>query len=75
MVVDGCFIIEFFRRVSKQVQRDKEDPIFNTSWMAWEITNDLFLLENQLPWRTLDCFFNLTKSNADRLREIPAQSS
>lgn len=34
--------------------------------MAWEITNDLFLLENQLPWRVLDCLFNLNQSNAER---------
>jgi hypothetical protein len=63
---DGCFIIEFFRKASEEVRRDKEDPIFNTSWMAWEITNDLFLLENQLPWCVLDCLFNLTQSNAER---------
>ncbi|XP_062169093.1 UPF0481 protein At3g47200-like [Alnus glutinosa] len=34
--------------------------------MAWEITNDLFLLENQLPWCVLDRLFNLTQSNAER---------
>lgn len=65
MVVDGCFIIEFFRKASEKVWQDKEDPVFNTSWMAWEITHDLFLLENQLPWCVLDCMFDLTKSNAE----------
>ncbi|XP_059461486.1 UPF0481 protein At3g47200-like [Corylus avellana] len=67
MVVDGCFIIEFFRKASvpEEVRRDKDDPVFNTSWMAWEITHDLFLLENQLPWPVLDCLFKLTKSNAE----------
>ncbi|KAE8123927.1 hypothetical protein FH972_018842 [Carpinus fangiana] len=66
MVVDGCFIVEFFRKYSEEVRQDKEDPVFNTSWMVWEITNDLFLLENQLPWRVIDCLFNLTQSNAER---------
>jgi hypothetical protein len=65
MVVDGCFIVEFFRKYSEEVRQDKEDPVFNTSWMVWEIRNDLFLLENQLPWRVIDCLFNLTQSNAE----------
>ena len=70
MVVDGCFIIEFFRKVSMEVQRDEEDPVFNTSLMTWQIIKDLLMLENQLPWRVLDCLFNLTKSNVQH-RSLP----
>ncbi|KAB1217341.1 hypothetical protein CJ030_MR4G020980 [Morella rubra] len=65
MVVDGCFTIEFFRKVKEAVLREKEDPVFTTSWMVWEIVSDLLLLENQLPWRVLDLLFNLTKTNDD----------
>ncbi|XP_059461905.1 UPF0481 protein At3g47200-like [Corylus avellana] len=70
MVVDGCFIIEFFRKASNEVQRDEEDPVFNMPWMKWRLLNDLNLLENQLPWRALNCLFNLTKSGAEQ-RSLP----
>ncbi|KAB1213067.1 hypothetical protein CJ030_MR5G004110 [Morella rubra] len=63
MVVDGCFIIEFLRKYLKMGPvPDKEDPVFNMSWMPWQIGVDLLLLENQLPWCVLDCLFNSTKS-------------
>jgi hypothetical protein len=70
MVVDGCFIVELIRRASKEVQRDEEDPVFNTPCLYWGLYNDLILLENQLPWRALDCLFNLTKSH-DEQRSLP----
>ncbi|KAB1213106.1 YTH domain-containing family protein 2 [Morella rubra] len=63
MVVDGCFIIEFLRMYLKMgAVPDKEDPVFNMSWMPRQIGVDLLLLENQLPWCVLDCLFNSTKS-------------
>ncbi|KAB1217347.1 hypothetical protein CJ030_MR4G020974 [Morella rubra] len=65
MVVDGCFTIEFFCKVMEAVLREKEDPVFTTSWMVWEIVSDLLLLENQLPLCVLDLLFNLTKTNDD----------
>ncbi|XP_021804830.1 UPF0481 protein At3g47200-like isoform X3 [Prunus avium] len=60
MVVDGCFIVELFRKTASEVQ-DDDDPVFNTSWMPLALRKDLFLLENQLPWKVVDCLFNLTK--------------
>jgi len=65
LVVDGCFILELFRKGSGQVQPDIEDPVFYMPWMKWRISNDVKLLENQLPWRVLDCLFYLTKSHAE----------
>jgi hypothetical protein len=65
LVVDGCFILEFFRKGSGQVQPDIEDPVFYMPWMNWRIANDVKLLENQLPWRVLDRLFYLTKSHAE----------
>ncbi|KAB1213108.1 hypothetical protein CJ030_MR5G015904 [Morella rubra] len=63
MVVDGCFIIEFLRKYLEMgAVPDKEDSVFNMSWMPWQIGVDLLLLENQLPWCVLDCLFNSTKS-------------
>jgi hypothetical protein len=66
MVIDGCFIIEFFRK-SSMVHREEEDPVFNSSLKTCQIKNDLFLLENQLPWRVLECLFSMTKSNGQEM--------
>ncbi|CAL9012417.1 unnamed protein product, partial [Prunus brigantina] len=52
MVVDGCFIIELFRK-------------YNTDATAGMY---LLLLENQIPWRVLDCLFKLTREN-DEIEE------
>jgi len=65
LVVDGCFILELFRKGLGQVQPDIEDPVFYMPWMNWRIANDVKLLENQLPWGVLDCLFYLTKSHAE----------
>jgi hypothetical protein len=65
IVVDGCFILEVFRKGSGEVQLDIEDPVFYMPWMNWRLANDLRLLENQLPWRVLDCLFDLTKSHSE----------
>jgi len=65
LVVDGCFILELFRKGMGQVQRDIEDPVFYMPWMYWRLADDVKLLENQLPWRVLDCLFYLTKSHAE----------
>ncbi|XP_062175663.1 UPF0481 protein At3g47200-like [Alnus glutinosa] len=65
LVVDGCFILELFRKYMGQVQPDIEDPVFCMTWMNWRLAVDVMLLENQLPWRVLDCLFYLTKSHAE----------
>ncbi|KAH0983457.1 hypothetical protein GBA52_010634 [Prunus armeniaca] len=65
MVVDGCFIIELFRKFSPLVPIEDDDPVFHRPWMHPILINDLLLLENQLPWKVIDCLFNLTReSNA-----------
>jgi hypothetical protein len=66
LVVDGCFILEFLRKGSGEVQPDIEDPVFCMPWMNWRLADDVLLLENQLPWHVLDCFFYLTKSHAEK---------
>lgn len=62
MIVDGCFLLELFRRDAWLVPRHKDDPIFNTSWMHENLFHDLILLENQIPWLVLECLFDLTAS-------------
>ncbi|XP_042988945.1 uncharacterized protein LOC122316474 [Carya illinoinensis] len=56
MLLDGCFIIELFRKWETLDLRDDQlDPIFQLDWMLPKIARDLLLFENQLP------FFILTK--------------
>ncbi|XP_021803985.1 UPF0481 protein At3g47200-like, partial [Prunus avium] len=62
LVVDGCFIIELFRKFSAQVPIEVDDPVIHKSWMRTTLIHDLLLLENQLPWRVVECLFNLTQA-------------
>ncbi|KAM1275681.1 hypothetical protein ACFX13_026070 [Malus domestica] len=62
MVVDGCFILELIR---KDNPISIYDDVFSMPEMLSIVKNDLFLLENQLPWKVLDCLFNLTKESGE----------
>ncbi|KAF5464927.1 hypothetical protein F2P56_014964 [Juglans regia] len=63
MLLDGCFIIELFRKLEDKTLRDEHDPIFQMSWMLPEIARDLLLFENQLPYFVLTELFNRSESN------------
>ncbi|KAM2855110.1 hypothetical protein FF1_025471 [Malus domestica] len=62
MVVDGCFILELIRRRNPI---SKFHDVFSMPEMLSIVQNDLFLLENQLPWKVLHCLFNLTKISGE----------
>ncbi|KAF8403232.1 hypothetical protein HHK36_011333 [Tetracentron sinense] len=61
MVLDGCFIVELFRMVGRQVRVEEDDPIFSMSWIFPFLTRDLLKLENQLPYFVLQTLFDLSK--------------
>jgi hypothetical protein len=61
LVIDGCFLVELFRKKSNLVPREEDDPIFTKSCMIQFLSHDLILLENQVPWFVLEILFNLTK--------------
>ncbi|XWS30483.1 hypothetical protein CRYUN_Cryun24cG0121400 [Craigia yunnanensis] len=61
LVLDGCFVIELFRKDANVVGKDPDDPIFTMSCMLQFLYHDLILLENQLPWLVLECLFKLTR--------------
>jgi hypothetical protein len=65
LVIDGCFLIELFRKDSHVVPREEDDPIFTKSCMIQFLFHDLILLENQVPWMVLEILFNLTKDSSD----------
>ncbi|KAF5205757.1 hypothetical protein FRX31_004655 [Thalictrum thalictroides] len=60
MVLDGCFIIELFRKVGKLVPVDPDDPIFTMPWVFPFLMRDLLRLENQLPFFVLQCLYDLS---------------
>ncbi|KAH9616585.1 hypothetical protein KSS87_020608 [Heliosperma pusillum] len=65
MVVDGCFILEFFRKVAKVVSFEVDDPIASMSWIFPALLRDLHRLENQIPYFVLQCLFDLTYEGGD----------
>jgi len=66
MLLDGCFIIELFRKFARtDLRGDQCDPIFRLDWMFFNLKRDLLLFENQIP------FFLLTKLL--EITEVPNQ--
>ncbi|GMY13117.1 UPF0481 protein At3g47200-like [Fagus crenata] len=65
LVIDGCFIIELFRKEVNQVPKEDNDPIFSMSCLQQFLDHDLILLENQVPWVVLERLFNKTKEEHD----------
>nr|XP_011467705.1 PREDICTED: UPF0481 protein At3g47200-like isoform X1 [Fragaria vesca subsp. vesca] len=63
LILDGCFLIELFRKAPDESKQDDHDPIFNVSCMLEYLYHDLLLIENQLPWFVLECFYNLIESD------------
>ncbi|XVE84095.1 hypothetical protein DITRI_Ditri16bG0141900 [Diplodiscus trichospermus] len=61
MVLDGCFIIELFRKFAGEIGREPDDQIFTMSCMLQFLSHDLVLLENQVPWLVLETLFDQTK--------------
>ncbi|KDP27924.1 hypothetical protein JCGZ_19004 [Jatropha curcas] len=59
MFVDGCFIIELFLKYSIKSLRRRNDPIFSTPGMLFDLRCDLILLENQIPLFVLQRLFQV----------------
>ncbi|KAL9454343.1 hypothetical protein AB3S75_009850 [Citrus x aurantiifolia] len=60
LVLDGCFIIELFRKDCGILPKEPDDPIFAMSCFLEYLNHDLILLENQIPWLVLERLFSLT---------------
>lgn len=60
LVLDGCFIIELFRRLGGMVPFEADDPLINMSWIYSFFLRDLIRLENQIPFFILQLLFDLT---------------
>ncbi|GAB4833457.1 hypothetical protein Ancab_031700 [Ancistrocladus abbreviatus] len=66
MVVDGCFVVELFRKVSRLVRFEADDPISSMSWIFSFLLRDLLRLENQLPWFVLERLLEVTGTENER---------
>ncbi|XP_027116698.1 UPF0481 protein At3g47200-like [Coffea arabica] len=62
LCLDGCFVIEFLRKLSQPELYNESDPIFQMSWLISATKKDLILFENQLPFIVLQKLFDMTKS-------------
>jgi hypothetical protein len=59
MLVDGCFIIELFLKYSIKSLRRRNDPVFTTPGMLFDLRSNLMLLENQIPLFILQRLFEV----------------
>ncbi|XP_034906495.1 UPF0481 protein At3g47200-like [Populus alba] len=75
LVIDGCFLIELFRKDQYNHLREDDDPIFNMSCMLQYLYHDLILVENQIPWLVLEHLFNVTAEpgNTTTLAQLALQ--
>ncbi|GKV37538.1 hypothetical protein SLEP1_g45560 [Rubroshorea leprosula] len=65
LVLDGCFIIELFRKVANLVPSDPDDPIFSMAWILPFFYRDFLRIENQIPYFVLEVLFDLSKMPGD----------
>ncbi|KAL5983440.1 hypothetical protein ACLOJK_017525 [Asimina triloba] len=58
MLLDGCFLVEIF--LQNNVVKDGRTPeMYQEMWLLDFISNDMLLLENQLPYFVLNCIYKL----------------
>jgi hypothetical protein len=57
MVLDGCFLIELFRKANK----DFKDPLATIPRAVPYVYGDLLLLQNQIPFSVLEKLFETSK--------------
>jgi hypothetical protein len=61
IVLDGCFLIELFRKAGKQKLFGFNDPLATMAWAVPYIYGDLLLLQNQIPFFVLERLFETSK--------------
>ncbi|KAK9101930.1 hypothetical protein Sjap_019184 [Stephania japonica] len=66
MMLDGCFIIEFFLRYWNGLLREEYDPLFDNLHFHKAFEDDLRLLENQLPFFVLTTLFGIVNNASSR---------
>ncbi|KAH7854805.1 hypothetical protein Vadar_017997 [Vaccinium darrowii] len=59
LVLDGCFIVELFRKIGKVVPIEQDDPLA-TTWIYSFVLRDFIRVENQIPFFILQRLFDLS---------------
>jgi hypothetical protein len=62
MVLDGCFMIELFRKVDNTELFEPEDPLVTMPWILPFFYRDFLRLENQIPFVVLERLFEISKT-------------
>ncbi|KAK9930862.1 hypothetical protein M0R45_018170 [Rubus argutus] len=75
MIVDGCFLIQLFRKCNDENPKKGNDPVFNMDCMFHFLCHDIVLLENQLPWFVLTTLYRLTHHKYPDQEQKPALSA
>ncbi|MQM14961.1 hypothetical protein Taro_047897, partial [Colocasia esculenta] len=57
LVVDGCFMIEYFLRLYLDERQIDADDLVSVGWDLSQVRRDLMLLENQIPFFVLEELF------------------
>lgn len=62
LLLDGCFILEFFRGYTEGFENlgyERNDPIFAMRGMMYSIRRDMMMIENQIPLFVLEKIISL----------------
>ncbi|GFZ08756.1 transmembrane protein, putative [Actinidia rufa] len=73
LVLDGCFIIELFRKMGKLVQFEPDDPLISMSWVYSFFLRDFIRLENQIPFFVLQHLFDISVMPGEESRPSLAE--
>lgn len=65
MVLDGVFLIEFFRKFGKMNHEHQNDPIFQMVWVIPFLMRDFLRIENQIPFFVLQELFDESQTEKD----------
>ncbi|XP_042507757.1 UPF0481 protein At3g47200-like [Macadamia integrifolia] len=69
LVLDGCFVLEFFRGAAqdfKHLGYSRNDPVFAFRGVMHSIQRDMIMLENQIPLFVLDRLLGLQIGEPDQ---------
>ncbi|XP_030465957.1 UPF0481 protein At3g47200-like [Syzygium oleosum] len=69
MILDACFVVEFFC-VSAGVIPLDDDPLFSMPWIVSFLMLDVLMIENQIPIFVLREIYELSKSPSDADRSL-----
>ncbi|KAL6133563.1 hypothetical protein ACLB2K_065798 [Fragaria x ananassa] len=74
MVLDGCFLIELFRKNGRVVRFERDDPLVNMFWVIPFMIRDFLRLENQIPYFILQHLYDLITTSEDRQESVKSLS-